>query len=263
MAGRSFSSDSYRYGFNGQEKDDEVTGNSGTSYTAEYWQYDSRLGRRWNIDPVVKPWESPYAAFSNNPIFLIDPTGADTLTAESVDKVMSNLEKLKSQIDASDDLIARRQTALEEAKAIIDEATFQLDIANAVTKNPILRAANQIANKTMLAKAKLEYAKLVKVTNEEIETRNYLALIYNSALFTSQKTLGESEAIGVTKNQFGYTYYLDKQSEEGNYSYTIYIDRKGYFFGRLAEASEHVYFFSSCLMTELETDPYALEPPPQ
>ena len=66
----------YRYGFNGMEKDDEVAG-KGNSYTAEFWQYDSRLGRRWNIDPVVKPHRSPYDAFSNNPIIMIDPKGDD------------------------------------------------------------------------------------------------------------------------------------------------------------------------------------------
>ncbi len=67
----------YRYGFNGQEKDDEISG-PGNSMTAMFWQYDSRLGRRWNVDPVVKYNEGSYVTFSNNPIWLIDPTGADT-----------------------------------------------------------------------------------------------------------------------------------------------------------------------------------------
>lgn len=67
----------YRYGFQGQEQDNEVAG-EGNSYTAEFWQYDSRLGRRWNIDPVVKEHESPYAAFANNPIWFVDPLGADS-----------------------------------------------------------------------------------------------------------------------------------------------------------------------------------------
>ena len=75
MAGRHGSAGEYRYGFNGMEKDDEVFGSEGTSYTAEYWQYDSRLGRRWNIDPIDKPWESSYATFANNPIYYIDPNG--------------------------------------------------------------------------------------------------------------------------------------------------------------------------------------------
>ncbi|MEA3495523.1 MAG: RHS repeat-associated core domain-containing protein, partial [Bacteroidota bacterium] len=75
--GRNFSAEEYRFGFQGQERDDEIKG-EGNSYTAEFWQYDSRLGRRWNVDPVDKPWESPYACFANNPIWFVDPNGADT-----------------------------------------------------------------------------------------------------------------------------------------------------------------------------------------
>lgn len=64
----------YRYGFNGQEKDDEVAG-SGNSYTAEFWQYDSRTGRRWNVDPKPTPSNSSYLTFNNNPIYNIDILG--------------------------------------------------------------------------------------------------------------------------------------------------------------------------------------------
>src|SRR5690606_26380244 len=74
----------YRYGFNGMEKDDEVSG-QGNSYTAEFWQYDSRLGRRWNIDPVIKPWESGYATFANNPIYFMDTDGDDVVPASKTE----------------------------------------------------------------------------------------------------------------------------------------------------------------------------------
>ena len=70
----------YRYGFQGQEKDDEIKGASNTT-SAEHWLYDTRTGRRWNVDPIVKHHESPYAAFANNPIWFIDPFGADTTDA--------------------------------------------------------------------------------------------------------------------------------------------------------------------------------------
>ncbi|MBK8682071.1 MAG: hypothetical protein IPN31_09250 [Bacteroidetes bacterium] len=67
--GRNWSAGSeYRFGFGGQEQVDEVYGN-GNSYTAEFWQYDPRLGRRWNVDPIFKSYESPYATLGNNPIF--------------------------------------------------------------------------------------------------------------------------------------------------------------------------------------------------
>ncbi len=35
------------------------------------------MGRRWNIDPVVKPYRSGHSTFDNNPIWKIDPDGND------------------------------------------------------------------------------------------------------------------------------------------------------------------------------------------
>ena len=75
MVGRSWSGGSeYRYGFNGQEQDDEVYGN-GNLNTAEFWGYDARLGRRWNLDRINKLWESAYLAFENCPILFKDTRG--------------------------------------------------------------------------------------------------------------------------------------------------------------------------------------------
>ena len=64
----------YRFGFNGQEKTDEIAG-TGNHNTALFWEYDTRTGRRWNIDPMMKTWESPYLSFSGNPIWFNDPLG--------------------------------------------------------------------------------------------------------------------------------------------------------------------------------------------
>ena len=64
----------YRYGFNGQEKSDEIKG-SGNSYHAEFWEYDPRVGRRWNVDPKGSFGFSPFAVFRNNPIMNVDPLG--------------------------------------------------------------------------------------------------------------------------------------------------------------------------------------------
>ncbi|TAE01389.1 MAG: hypothetical protein EAZ97_03390 [Bacteroidetes bacterium] len=66
----------YRWGFNTQEKDEDID-EGGSHYTAEFWEYDGRIGRRWNVDPVVKPWESSYMCLGNNPISLNDVKGDD------------------------------------------------------------------------------------------------------------------------------------------------------------------------------------------
>ena len=67
---------SYRYGFNGQEKDDEVKG-SGNSLEFEARIYDSRLGRWLSTDPREGEyaWQSPFAYFMNSPIAILDEFG--------------------------------------------------------------------------------------------------------------------------------------------------------------------------------------------
>lgn len=75
MPGRSFSS-GYRFGFNGMENDDEVSG-SGNSLDFGARIYDPRVGRWLSRDPMEKmlvPW-SPYAFSLDNPIYFTDPAG--------------------------------------------------------------------------------------------------------------------------------------------------------------------------------------------
>lgn len=64
----------YKFGFNTQEKVNEIAGN-GNHNTALYWEYDTRLGRRWNLDPVYTASESRYVVNGDNPIFYADPFG--------------------------------------------------------------------------------------------------------------------------------------------------------------------------------------------
>ena len=66
----------YKYGFNTQEKDDEIAG-EGNINNSMNWEYDTRLGRRWNLDFIFKPSLSYYCTFHNNPIIFIDPNGDD------------------------------------------------------------------------------------------------------------------------------------------------------------------------------------------
>jgi hypothetical protein len=85
MPGRNYNNSEYCYGLNGHEKTDEISGN-GNHYTAMFWEYNPRLIRRWNLDPLVKPWESGYAAFGNSPIWYSDPLGLDVVNAHEAEK---------------------------------------------------------------------------------------------------------------------------------------------------------------------------------
>ncbi|MEP7220893.1 MAG: RHS repeat-associated core domain-containing protein, partial [Bacteroidota bacterium] len=71
---RSNDGSGYRYGYNGMERDTQVTAGH---YDTYFRQYDARLGRWWGIDPVEHPGESPYVAMGDNPVVLNDPSGAE------------------------------------------------------------------------------------------------------------------------------------------------------------------------------------------
>ncbi len=56
------------------EREDEIAG-LGNSYTAMFWQYDSRTARRWNQDPRPNPSISRYGTFALNPVLFSDAMG--------------------------------------------------------------------------------------------------------------------------------------------------------------------------------------------
>ena len=80
LPGRTGSSPAYRYGFQGQEKDDELKG-EGNSYDYGARMLDPRVGRWLSIDPKWRNFESitPYNFANNNPIKFIDRDGEDPI----------------------------------------------------------------------------------------------------------------------------------------------------------------------------------------
>jgi RHS repeat-associated protein len=81
MPGRSFSSDSYRFGFQGQEQDDEVKG-TGNHIHFTFRGYDSRTGKMWSVDPLAPeyPWNSPYAFSENRVIDAVELEGLESFS---------------------------------------------------------------------------------------------------------------------------------------------------------------------------------------
>ncbi|MBX3165148.1 MAG: hypothetical protein KF900_11780 [Bacteroidetes bacterium] len=76
MAGRQFNTANYRYGYQGAEKTDEISG-TGNHYTTEFREADVRIGRWWSLDPITKSDISNYVMMSNSPIIMMDPKGDD------------------------------------------------------------------------------------------------------------------------------------------------------------------------------------------
>jgi RHS repeat-associated protein len=81
IAGRSFSSGEYRFGFQNQEKDDEIAG-EGNAVIYKYRVHNARLGRFLSIDPLMAkyPHNSPYAFSENRVIDGVELEGLEFLS---------------------------------------------------------------------------------------------------------------------------------------------------------------------------------------
>jgi RHS repeat-associated protein len=79
LPGRNYSSDAYRFGFNGKENDNEVHGSVGTFQDYGMRAYDTRVGRFFSVDPIGKdyPWYSPYQFAGNKVISCVDLDGLE------------------------------------------------------------------------------------------------------------------------------------------------------------------------------------------
>jgi RHS repeat-associated protein len=138
MPGRKYSqpNSAYRYGFNGQENSDEIA--AGLT-TAMYWEYDSRIGRRWNVDPVDKDWESPYACFSNNPIWNLDSNGDSdsTQSAVVVKRKFNENETLDAVIVTS--VKKEKKSFWQKLGSVVDKVTDYIPVVGGI-KNAVKHA---------------------------------------------------------------------------------------------------------------------------
>jgi len=94
--------DSYRMGFNSQEKDDEISG-EGNSYAFESRCFDSRLSRFLSLDPLSSnfPGNSPFAFAENTPIRFIELEGKEIAEPELFILAEAMLGQLESETSSS------------------------------------------------------------------------------------------------------------------------------------------------------------------
>lgn len=93
----------YRFGFQSQEKDDEIFGSTGSFLNFTYRGYDSRIVRFWSPDPVAKnfPWNSSYAFCEDSPIGYIELEGLEKVRfgTNVVNFSVMNEKQVKAELD--------------------------------------------------------------------------------------------------------------------------------------------------------------------
>jgi len=170
----------YRFGFQGQEVDNEVNGD-GNSVNYKYRIHDPRLGRFLSIDPLSKdyPWNSPYAFSENRVIDGIELEGLEyfdsdgNLVLNPKLSVTSNIEiarKIKApeiEKERQEAITMKDKAQLNSNKAVLFgiialpalPATLLLAEAGAVASVPY------IASGILAGQAAVETAIGVAVTN--------------------------------------------------------------------------------------------------
>ena len=113
----------YRYGFNGQEKVDEVKGN-GNSYDFGARIHDPRIGRFLSLDPRMSdfPSMSPYVFAANNPIRYVDVYGegpGDALKKVNAAANTTSNEYWKKSFNADKTVVNEWGFILVEKKTVI------------------------------------------------------------------------------------------------------------------------------------------------
>jgi len=180
------SNDSYRYGFNGKEYDDELKG-EGNSIHYEFREFDPRIGRFSRIDPKASEysWQTPYAYHRNNPVNSIDylglgdpdpvtTTAYHNTTVESAGNIVkdgtfksgksgwnyfmtdatgtkagSEVAKSPVQIKVEINMSGANEISYKQWGGFFDEAKVQLgleDVANGDLTKPQLKQLNAIRN---------------------------------------------------------------------------------------------------------------------
>jgi RHS repeat-associated protein len=86
---------SFRFGFQGQEGDDEIKGD-GNSVNYEYRMHDPRLGRFFAVDPLASkyPHNSVYAFSENSTIAFIELEGLEKIPASLAKTIAKALDQV-------------------------------------------------------------------------------------------------------------------------------------------------------------------------
>jgi RHS repeat-associated protein len=134
MPGRNFSANTYRYGFNGKENDNEV---KGTGNQQDYGMriYDPRLGRFLSADPLIVqnqeyPELSPYQFASNTPIQAIDLDGLEAASPAST--LLYIADGFRQYFQAAGKMIDKVSTTVTvKAANIISEVKTSVGVADA------------------------------------------------------------------------------------------------------------------------------------
>lgn len=130
MKGRTWTDSTYRYGFNGKEKDASFGGSA--VYDYGFRIYNPEIGKFLSVDPLTKkyPWYTPYQFAGNKPIEAIDLDGLEEIHYTLVINKGQEPKLTLTKIETNKRNNLRFFVTVQDEDAEFDEETFEF------TENP-------------------------------------------------------------------------------------------------------------------------------
>ena len=236
-----YNAENYRHSYQGSEKDDEITGTTGTHITTHYRENDTRLLRWWSHDPKANASESQYMSMGGNPIWHNDVLG-DTIRGSKSDMssynnfrqdINNRIATLNGQINAINSL--NRSSSNKLINRIINGSISELQI----TLNELYQTNSELDK---LEKSSQEYILNLRSTNgfvgwqpdaslNGISYEDVIKVNINTSFNTNQsfahelKHAFQYDNLQLTFNQFPTSYfgYCDLADEIEAYQRSFYF----------------------------------------
>ena len=129
---------SHRYGFNTQEIETEISG-ARNHYTAQFWEYDSRTARRWELDPKPIVSESAYSVLMVNPVLYLDLNGDSVSIGNIYEKNEDGSFRYRTQLEGFE----RFASSAEGRKFILDHAQKGFELKGKIITDLDMRASTE------------------------------------------------------------------------------------------------------------------------
>ena len=171
---------------------DEISG-TGNHTTALFWEYDTRLGRRWNLDPKPQVFISDYAVLGNNPII-----NTDILGDKFTDSAKKGADNLKNQANVYINANKANIKRLKRFKGNHRDEIKALRNRNREFKK-VIRELNH------LEKSKQLYD-IREISNNEHTAKTWFNPI-NGAITLDVPSLDDYQSLA---NEFTHAYQFDK-----------------------------------------------------
>jgi RHS repeat-associated protein len=117
MPGRNGQNGGYRYGFNGKEMDNDMSGvKVGATYDYGFRIYDARIAKFLSVDPLTQkyPELTPYQFASNTPMAAIDLDGLESAWSCAGPESQWTMKGLGVINDKQLDLLNKRQKVADK-----------------------------------------------------------------------------------------------------------------------------------------------------